>query len=206
MTLGITAFTAQKDTPIKNTKSIETTYEFHNNLNDLTKEEKQVNSVLKEASITDLTDLFANQKEEDETKSTTVVDESTQENKEQTTAFEEEIKKSLEESIPTYYDFGDTFKTDGPVYETAFDVAHQENEKMPYFDNESLHEIEGIVYEYNGEIITIKNTEKDAEATKTALENNGAKQVGFLTKNEHSHSSGYEGYFSNQDDLQRGGR
>ena len=44
------------------------------------------------------------------------------------------------------------------------------------------------------------DNEEDAEAKKTALENNGAKQIGYVGRNENANYSGYEGFF-NEDDT-----
>lgn len=103
------------------------------------------------------------------------------------------------DAYDSYHDFGETFKTSGSVYQTATDVVNKTNPLNPYFGSDTNREVVGIVYDYNGKTITIKNSDVDAEAKKNALENNHAIQVGFLSKNEESMIDGYEGFFNDED-------
>lgn len=117
--------------------------------------------------------------------------------------FEQEINELLGETSSTVeenHDFGDTFTTTGTIYKTQYDMASEENNVKTYFDALSVRKIGGIVYDYNGEKITIFDNDSDAEAKKKALENNGAKQIGYVGRNENANYSGYEGFF-NEDDV-----
>lgn len=103
------------------------------------------------------------------------------------------------DSEENHYDFGDTFTTNGVLYQNQDDLSKEENKLTSNFENESLRSVEGIVYKYNDAIITIFNLDPDAKETKYALENNGAVQIGVVGRNENSIGNGYEGFYSLQD-------
>lgn len=94
--------------------------------------------------------------------------------------------------------FGEEFTTDGDIYQNQDDLANNENKLSSYFDNTSIRTVEGIVYNYNGSNITIFSYQPDAEATIKAIENNGAKQIGYVGKNEQGMNNGYEGFFADE--------
>lgn len=122
----------------------------------------------------------------------------------------QKIKAGITQEIPSYesalenvkmdyIDFDDYFtSTDGNVYQTAVEASNEENPQSAYYGKESLREVEGIVYKYNDTIITVYENQPDAEATRTALINNGAEQVGVLGKNENTSTKGWEGYFNDE--------
>ena len=109
------------------------------------------------------------------------------------------IQKDLLEEDKNPHDFGDTFTTTGIIYKNQNDMANEEKEVKTYFDALSTRKIGGIVYDYNGEKITIFDTDTDAEAKKTALEKNGAKQIGYVGRNKNANYKGYEGFFNEND-------
>lgn len=174
-----------------------------------------VNSYDEKSSIYDLKDFFAEssattsnaliyQKDstkEDKTESISVA------HKEVTDLEQEKENVDNEETNDTYsyldvleneyHDFGDQFiaNDDAVVYETSEDASKKENPKSTYFENGSIRTIDGISYEYNGEIIFISAQDPDAEAKKAALQANGAKEVNFRAINENSSTNGWEGFF-----------
>ncbi len=111
-----------------------------------------------------------------------------------------------------YHDFGDTFTTEGIIYSNQYDMASEKNGVPTYFDALNVRTVGGIVYLYNGEKITIFENDLDANAKKAALENNGAKQIGYVGRMENSNSNGYEGFFNESeshfinDTIERKGR
>lgn len=112
----------------------------------------------------------------------------------------EDIDLETLEEAPTYMDiFDDSFKANDTIYQTAEDAYLKENPLTPYFDEDSIHNVEGVVYEYNGTVIKVMKNEVDAESKIKALENNNAILVGYLGSNEDSLDNGYEGYFSSDD-------
>lgn len=103
--------------------------------------------------------------------------------------------------MTTNVGFDDTFviKEGAEVYTQDVHAANEQNGVSPYFEESSIRDVAGIVYEYNGTVLTIYETEEDAEAKKTAIEANGAKQVGVLAMNENADEKGYEGFFNSED-------
>lgn len=120
------------------------------------------------------------------------------------------IKASVTEKIPSYesalenaemdyIDFDDYFtSTDGNVYQTALEASNEENPQSTYYGKDSVREVAGIVYKYNDTIIPVYKDQVDAEATRIALINNGAEQVGVLGMNENASTKGWEGYFNDE--------
>lgn len=102
--------------------------------------------------------------------------------------------------MTTNVGFDDTFviKEGADVYTQDVHAANEQNGVSPYFEESSIRDVAGIVYEYNGTVLTIYETEEDAEAKKTAIEANGAKQVGVLAMNENADEKGYEGFFNSE--------
>ncbi len=110
---------------------------------------------------------------------------------------EKENEKESNIDNKDYHNFGDRFMAkDSEVFMKADDALKKENAYKPYFGNETYRTIEGISYEYNGEVITIFSDEPDAEAKKVALENNGAVEISYVSSNENSSELGYEGFFA----------
>ena len=166
------------------------------------------------ANMYDLTDLFQEETSSSIEKENASIEVKEAEQKEDA-VIEEESEWSYLDVGHNDVDFGDTFTAGTTVYTNQDDMAKEENGVTTYFDALSKREIAGIVYNYNGENITIFDTDIDAEAKKQALENNGAKQIGFVGRNENASRNGYEGYFADDDvsiinsiegALARGGR
>lgn len=106
---------------------------------------------------------------------------------------------SYETSIEDeYVDFGDpfTFKDEenAIIYQNHIDAAKGENELKAANPVDNVRVVDGITYEYNGEYIFISVDQEEAEAIKTALEANGAKQVDYRGVNK----NGWEGYFADE--------
>lgn len=104
------------------------------------------------------------------------------------------IKKEPSKEAQEYFDFGDHFtKPEGIVYKTAEDAVEEKNPLSTYFSASSVSEVKGILFKYNGEIITVYD-----EPTRNALINNGAEQVGVLGVNENSSTNDFEGFFNDE--------
>lgn len=103
--------------------------------------------------------------------------------------------------MTTNVGFDDTFviKEGADVYTQDVHAANEQNGVSPYFEESSIRDVAGIVYEYNGTVLTIYETEEDAKAKKAAIEANGAEQVGVLAMNENADEKGYEGFYNSED-------
>ena len=92
------------------------------------------------------------------------------------------------------------------IYTNTQDAIYETNGKDPYFSADTLRDVTGLVYEYNGEYISLNENDPDVEAKKAALESNGAKPVAAISKI--AGNDGIEGRY-NVNDIQvegRGGR
>ena len=96
-----------------------------------------------------------------------------------------------------------TIKDNANIYENEYDAALKENGKTSYFDKNTKRNVESIIYEYNGTKILLDENDPDFEATKQALESNGAVPVAIGSENEYN--VGYEGFY-NIDDVNIEGR
>lgn len=169
----------------------------------------------KTTNLYDLSDLFQEEETSPTKKEEPSVETTETEQPEKAVEEQKESEWSYLDVLDDNVDFGDSFTAGDTIYTNQDDLAKEENGVATYFDALSKREVAGIVYNYNGETITIFDTDVDAEAKKQALENNGAKQIGYVGRNELASSNGYEGFFAEEDasflnsmdeEVTRGGR
>lgn len=202
--LGVFLLSNTSNASSEKTKSnIETNIE-----NDLTNETN--NSIVNNSNLQELFKKSAEQIKSfsQETNKMSETQNETIENHKEVGTIDENKEENIYEQA--YHDFGEPFtiESGAEIHTTAEDMANHINGKNPYFADDSIRFTQGIVYEYNGERITLWANDPDDVATKIAIENNGARQIGFVGENEKATTKGPEGFFQIDDTqfIERGGR
>ncbi len=110
----------------------------------------------------------------------------------------EKVKKDVNQDNQKR-NFDDLFTNKNGVYISQEDLLKEENKQPLYFSEDSLSTVKGIVYSYNGTSITIFEDDPEAKEKIKAIENHGAKQIGYVGTNLQAIGTGYEGFFANKD-------
>lgn len=97
------------------------------------------------------------------------------------------------------FSFGDTVTIDNNayIYTNSYDATYETGSLNPYYNGHHERDIQGIVYELNGNIYVIYESDINASAKQKELEGKGAKITAVLvTRNDLTYTGEYEGYYN----------
>ena len=107
----------------------------------------------------------------------------------------DELSEQTEEKIT--FDDVVTINDNSYIYTNAYDASYNTNMYNPYYDGSYDREVQGIVYELNGNIYTVYEDDTNSMQIQQELENAGATAVAVLVTRSDLVSTGeYEGYYN----------
>ena len=106
--------------------------------------------------------------------------------------------KNSDMTVTSDYALGDTVTIidNASIYSNSYDATYSCNADTPYFDGNYEREILGVVYELDGNIYTIYQSDNSALEQIADLENKGAHKTAVLvTRSDLIEANNYEGYY-----------
>lgn len=114
---------------------------------------------------------------------------------EDTTLNTDMLPEQAEEKIT--FDDVLTINDNSYIYTNSYDASYNTNMYNPYFDGSYDREVQGIVYELNGNIYTVYENDVNSMQIQKELENAGATALAVLVTRSDLVSTGeYEGYYN----------
>ncbi len=96
-----------------------------------------------------------------------------------------------------------TLKENAKIYTDMYKASAQVDQLKPYYPTDSVRDITGYAYSYNGNMMLLNENDPDFQAKKAALEANGAVLTAVRAENNVD-QQGIEGYY-NVNDIQMNG-
>lgn len=106
-------------------------------------------------------------------------------------------KDNIEDEATITFDDTVTIDNNAYIYSNSYDATNNTNALEPYFDGNYERDVQGIVYELDGNIYVIYENEYNALEKQKELESKGAVMTAVLvTRNDLTGTNEYEGYYN----------
>lgn len=109
----------------------------------------------------------------------------------------ENNEEKVEESSTLSFDDFVTINDNSFIYRNCYDATNNTNALNPYYDGEYERDVQGIVYQLDGKIYIIYETDINAVEKQKSLEEAGATMTAVLvTRSDMTNTGEYEGYYN----------